>query len=173
MVPVRLCPLVLVADDNADLADSLGWCLEAVGYRTAVAYDGRQAIESACALRPSIVILDLAMPRVDGYAAAREIRAVLGEDVLMIAHTAWGHEGARQRTMEAGFNHHVVKTTELTVLLRLLTGYEKQLVTTAAMVPARRIEAALPTSEPGRRYLADATPTAPLCRPLLVEIASA
>ncbi|MDQ6620684.1 MAG: response regulator [Pseudomonadota bacterium] len=113
---------IVVADDNADLADTLAWCLRMEGYETVIAYDGRQAVAAARAAQAKIVILDLAMPQLDGYAAAREIRALLGPDVLIIAHTAWGDGLARQRTREAGFDHHLVKTTDLRVLLELLAA---------------------------------------------------
>jgi DNA-binding response OmpR family regulator len=113
-------PSVVIADDNTDLAESLAWCLGAAGYRTEVAHDGTQAVAAARRVRPAIVILDLGMPHLDGYAAGREIRALLGDRVLMIAHTAWGDDAARQRTREAGFDHHIVKTTNVGELLELV-----------------------------------------------------
>ncbi|MDQ6619659.1 MAG: response regulator [Pseudomonadota bacterium] len=117
-------PSVVIADDNEDLANSLALCLEVAGFETSVAYDGLQAVAAARALRPSAVILDLAMPRLDGYAAAQEIRALLGQDVLMIAHTAWGDDASRQRTRDSGFDHHVMKTTDIDVLLHLLAVHK-------------------------------------------------
>ncbi len=113
--------VVLVADDNADCANSLAWCLDGDGYRTLVAYDGIQAVEAALADRPSVAILDLGMPRLDGYGAARAIRAALGDRVLLIAHTAWGDDAARQSSNDAGFDHHVLKSEGLETLLALLS----------------------------------------------------
>lgn len=111
---------VVIADDNTDLADSLGWILRAEGLETIVTYDGDQAVKAAVACRPKVVILDLAMPNMNGFEAAQKIRTALGDEVLLIAHTAWGNEETRRHALESGFNHHVVKTGSVDALIRLL-----------------------------------------------------
>lgn len=113
--------VVLLADDNPDCANSLALCLELEGYHALVAYDGMKAVEVALANRPSVVILDLGMPHLNGYGAATKIRTAFGERVLLIAYTAWGDDMARQRSKAAGFDHHVVKgRDDVEALLRVL-----------------------------------------------------
>lgn len=112
---------VLVADDNVDSAQSLAMLLRTIGNVVEVAHDGMEAVEAAERFRPHAVLLDLGMPRLDGYGAARQIRAhPWGRDVLLIALTGWGQKEVRDRTHDAGFDAHLVKPVELASLAKLL-----------------------------------------------------
>jgi PAS domain S-box-containing protein len=111
---------VLVADDLRDSADSLARALEARGHTVHVAYDGAEAVAMAIALRPEIALLDLGMPKINGFDVCRQIRSTdWGGSVLVIAQTGWGQEQDRSRTREAGFDHHLVKPVDLDALTEL------------------------------------------------------
>lgn len=101
---------VLVADDNVDAAQSLRALLELGGHEVRVAHDGQEAVELAGPFRPELVFLDIGMPRMDGYQAARAIRALPGlEAVPLVAVTGWGAQDDRRRSREAGFDEHLLK----------------------------------------------------------------
>jgi CheY-like chemotaxis protein len=101
---------ILVADDNADGADSLAMLLQADGHVVLTAPDGRRAIEAAEAFRPDLILMDVAMPNLDGLEATREIRSrPWGHGIRIIALTAWGQDAERRRTREAGMDAHLVK----------------------------------------------------------------
>jgi signal transduction histidine kinase/CheY-like chemotaxis protein len=101
---------VLVADDNVDAADTLADLLGAKGCQVRVAYDGEQAVRLGAEFHPELVFLDIGMPRMDGYAAARALRALPGlQAVRLVALTGWGAEQDRARTEAAGFDHHLLK----------------------------------------------------------------
>jgi CheY-like chemotaxis protein len=96
--------LVLIADDNRDAADSLAAIVRDEGYRVHTAYDGREAIDAAARLRPDVVLLDIGMPKLTGYEAARLFRRQ--EDTarpVLIAVTAWVRESDKLRAQMAGF----------------------------------------------------------------------
>ncbi|HTL05187.1 MAG TPA: response regulator, partial [Gemmatimonadales bacterium] len=112
---------ILVVDDNRDAADSLGLLLGLPGNEVHVAYDGLHAIELAAELRPAVVLLDLGLPKLNGYATAERIRAEpWGKDMILIALTGWGQEEARQRSQESGFDAHLVKPVDPATLMREL-----------------------------------------------------
>jgi signal transduction histidine kinase/CheY-like chemotaxis protein len=112
---------VLVADDNVDAAESLSLVLSLQGHQTRTAHDGEEALSLARDFRPEVMILDVAMPRLSGHDLARRIRAEeWGSQVLLIAASGWGHEEDKQRSREAGFDHHLVKPVESATLERLL-----------------------------------------------------
>jgi CheY-like chemotaxis protein len=126
---------VLVVDDNAAALDTLALMLEVLGHEVRTAHDGSEAITRAEEFRPEVVLMDLGMPNVDGYAAAREIRArAWGREVLLVATTGWGQEDDRRRTREAGFDHHLVKPVDADNLRRILNGAVK--AATASALPA-------------------------------------
>ena len=113
---------VLVADDNWDAAESLALVLRFQGNEVRTASDGQQAVETAAAFRPHVVLLDIGMPRLNGYEAARRIREQpWGREMLLVALTGWGQGEDRRLTEEAGFDHHLVKPAEPAELKRLLT----------------------------------------------------
>jgi PAS domain S-box-containing protein len=112
---------ILVADDSQDGADSLAFLLRAAGHDVHVAYDGRTAIRLAGELTPDVVLLDIGMPEVSGYDVARAIRReAWGRNMRLIALTGWGQAEHRRRSLEVGFDDHLVKPVELDVLENLL-----------------------------------------------------
>ena len=112
---------ILVVDDSRDGADSLGFLLKAAGHDVLTAYDGRTAIALAAERRPEVVLLDIGMPEVSGYDVARAIRReAWGRNMRLIALTGWGQAEHRRRSIEAGFDDHLVKPVELDMLENLL-----------------------------------------------------
>jgi len=117
----RLPLKILVADDSQDGADSLAFLLKAAGHDVITTYDGRSAIQSAEFHRPDVVLLDIGMPEVSGYDVARAIRRESwGRPMRLIALTGWGQAEHRRRSLEVGFDDHLVKPVELDVLENLL-----------------------------------------------------
>ncbi|HEY0489280.1 MAG TPA: response regulator [Telluria sp.] len=113
-------PRVLVVDDNRDAADSLQALFEMENCSVATAYDGFEAVSAAQQSRPDMIVMDLGMPTMDGYEAARLIRSQPGsQSILMIALTGWGQSDARQRTFEAGFDHHLIKPVNFDEIRKL------------------------------------------------------
>jgi signal transduction histidine kinase len=101
---------ILVADDNVDAAEALALQLQFAGHDVRTANDGMQALEIAESFVPHVVLLDLGMPRMDGYETARRIRRLLwGKSATLVALTGWGQAEDRQRTSAAGFDAHLVK----------------------------------------------------------------
>jgi CheY-like chemotaxis protein len=114
-------PRILVVDDNRDSADSLASLLKLTGSKTKTAYDGLEAVEAAANFRPNVVLLDIGLPKLNGYEAARKIREQpWGSKIVLIALTGWGQEADRRRSSEAGFNRHLVKPVEYAQLTQLL-----------------------------------------------------
>jgi signal transduction histidine kinase/ActR/RegA family two-component response regulator len=122
-VPVLPNHRILVVDDNRDGARSLGLLLKLLGAEVEVVHDGPAALAIIPSYAPTVVLLDIGMPGMDGYEVARRIRErPAGRDVLLIALTGWGQEADRQRTTEAGFDHHLLKPADLAALESLLTS---------------------------------------------------
>ena len=112
---------ILVVDDNRDAALSLATVLQLSGYTTHVAYDGAEAVQVAAAVRPDVMLLDIGLPKLDGYEVARKIRAQpWGEAMVLVALTGWGQEEDRRKSSEAGFDGHLVKPVDLDALMKLL-----------------------------------------------------
>jgi CheY-like chemotaxis protein len=112
---------ILVTDDSQDGADSLAFLLKAAGHEVWTAYDGRTAIRMAEELKPDVILLDIGMPEVSGYDVARAIRReAWGRNMRLIALTGWGQAEHRRRSIEVGFDDHLVKPVELDVLENLL-----------------------------------------------------
>ena len=117
---------VLVADDNRDAADSLAVILRLMGHEVRVAYDGEQALRAAPQFRPHAIVLDIGMPRVNGYDVASQARrAEWGRGVMLIALTGWGQQRDKARAAEAGFDHHLTKPVDAAALAALLSGAVK------------------------------------------------
>ena len=114
---------ILVADDNYDSATSLSILLNDAGYDVRTAGDGVQALETAAQFRPDIVLLDIGMPKLNGYEVARHFRRQpWGRNMLLIAVTGWGGADHRQQTAQAGFDHHLTKPVDPAALTRLLAS---------------------------------------------------
>jgi PAS domain S-box-containing protein len=104
---------VLVVDDNEDAADMLRFALEQLGFAVEVAADGPSALTRARAFAPTVAVLDIGLPIMDGYELARHLREAYGERLRLIALTGYGQVGDHQRAMEAGFDIHLVKPVDL------------------------------------------------------------
>ena len=127
---------VLVVDDNRDAADSLQSLFQLEGYAAQVAYGGAQALAAVEMAWPQLVVMDLGMPDMDGYEAARQIRQrAQGRDVLMIALTGWGQGEARARTEQAGFDHHLTKPVDFDAIAALLRAHLARQEGTATQTP--------------------------------------
>jgi CheY-like chemotaxis protein len=114
---------ILIADDVRDNADTLAELLRAYGHDVAVAYDGAEGVALGERFRPDVGLFDLAMPVMNGFDACREIRTrPWGQSVFMIAQTGWAQEDDRQRAREAGFDYHLLKPVDSSVLLKLLAN---------------------------------------------------
>ena len=121
---------VLVVDDQRDVADSLALLLRTLGWEVEVARDGEEAVIAAGRYHPDLVLMDIGMPRLDGYAACRRIREQpWGAPMTIVALTGWGQEDDRCKTQEAGFDGHLVKPVEPAVLLDLLNSWNPTLRT--------------------------------------------
>ena len=113
---------VLIVEDNADSRDVLRTALELDGHRVDSAADGPEGVELALARRPEIVLIDIGLPGVSGYDVARQIRSALGAGVVLIAVTGYGGAEDRRRALEAGFDTHLVKPIDPTVLTQLIAA---------------------------------------------------
>jgi CheY-like chemotaxis protein len=114
---------VLIVEDNRDSADSLRMVFELTGYDVTVAYTGPEGAEAARQVRPDLVICDIGLPGMDGYAVARRIRADLGADQpVLVALTGYGEAADRDRALAAGFDRHFTKPADPFALEAVLTA---------------------------------------------------
>jgi signal transduction histidine kinase len=114
---------ILVADDNNDALESLATLLQLSGHEVYTAANGAMALESAEQHRPEVALLDIGMPKLDGYEVARRIRAQpWGQRITLVALTGWGQDSDRKRSQEAGFDSHLVKPLDLDKLTELLAA---------------------------------------------------
>ena len=111
----------LVVEDNVDAARMLELALTIEGHQVRLAFDGRDAVEAAAAFHPDAIILDIGLPRMNGYDAARAIRQLPGlADVHIVAVTGYGQPAEREKSREAGIDDHLVKPIDIDVLLETL-----------------------------------------------------
>jgi CheY-like chemotaxis protein len=96
--------------------------IECMGHDVRVAVDGVQAVDLAAEFDPHIALLDIGMPRMDGYEAARRIREAKGDRIVLVALTGWGQGEDQQRAYAAGFDHHVTKPAEPDVLESMIAS---------------------------------------------------
>jgi len=116
---------ILVVDDNRDSAISLGMMLSLMGNEIRTAHDGSEGLEAAAAFRPDVMLLDIGLPKLNGYDVCRRIREQpWGKGMVIVALTGWGQEENKRRSTEAGFNHHMVKPVDPAALEKLLAGLE-------------------------------------------------
>ena len=121
-----LAKRALVVDDNADVADSLAMLLQSFGVDARACYGGAEALAKLKEFKPDIAFLDLGMPEMDGYQAARAIRATPeGKELSLVALSGWGDGEHRKRALEAGFDRHIVKPIEADDLAELLAAVGK------------------------------------------------
>lgn len=111
---------ILVVDDNTDSLESCTRFLRLAGNNVASAVDGPSAIDIAQSFRPDLVLLDIGLPGIDGYEVCRRLRAQPQlRDTVMVAHTGYGQQCDRQKSLEAGFDHHLVKPCDLAIVATL------------------------------------------------------
>ena len=103
---------VLIVEDNADQAQTLGVLLGLKGHQISIAASGPAAIEAARRVRPDVVLLDLGLPGADGFEVARQIRREHGEQVRIIVVSAYGTDNDRRQSLEAGCELHLVKPAD-------------------------------------------------------------
>lgn len=114
---------ILLVDDNRAWVDSLALILRDQGHTVYTAYGGRRAIEIAEDLKPEVVILDIEMPEVSGYEAARQLRRKLSKHrPTLIALTVWNDDMDKALAREAGFDHHLSKPMAFDDLVRFLAA---------------------------------------------------
>jgi signal transduction histidine kinase len=114
---------ILVADDNEDAADTLAMLLEVMGHTVQRANDGEAALEVAATFDPQLVLLDIGMPKLNGYETCKRMRAQTGgAGRTIVAVTGWGQPEDRKRSQAAGFDHHLVKPIDMASLSALLDG---------------------------------------------------
>jgi CheY-like chemotaxis protein len=119
--PATACRRVLVVDDNRDAAKSLAMLLKLMGHQVDTAHDGLEGVARAATFRADIILLDIGMPGLNGYEAARRIRQQNGHPApKLVALTGWGQEEDRRRSAEAGFDAHLVKPVDVAALTRLV-----------------------------------------------------
>lgn len=112
---------VLVVDDNEDSAESMALWLRLQGHQVEVAHDGEAALEAAERLQPDAVLLDLGMPKLNGYEVCKQIRLQpWGAGILIVAQTGWGQDEDRARTLAAGFDVHMTKPIDPAAIQDLL-----------------------------------------------------
>ena len=108
-----------------DAADSLAMLLKMMGNNVRTAYDGEEAVQAAGEFRPDVVLLDIGLPKMNGYEAARRIRQEpWGKNMVLIAVTGWGQEEDKRKSQEAGFDHHMVKPVDPQALMKHLAGVD-------------------------------------------------
>jgi CheY-like chemotaxis protein/two-component sensor histidine kinase len=112
---------ILVVDDNEDSAESLTILLSLAGHKTHTAHDGLEAFEAAETFKPDVILLDIGLPKLNGYEVAHKIREKpWGQAMVLVALTGWGQDEDRRRSREAGFNHHLTKPVDPLALTNLL-----------------------------------------------------
>jgi CheY-like chemotaxis protein len=119
-LPPRIGRRVVVIDDNPAAARAIQRLVTALGGECRVAHNGETGIAHIRELLPDIVILDIGMPRLDGYETCRRIRAEFGSDVIVVALTGWGQERDKQNAIQAGFDVHLTKPADPVALEQLL-----------------------------------------------------
>ena len=129
---------VLIADDNVDGAESLALLLGVMGHQVETAHDGAEALEALSTRRFDAAILDIGMPRLNGYDLAREIRRHdWGHDMLLIALTGWGQVEDKRRAYDAGFDRHLTKPVQAELLVTALSDLGSETGRTSEVEPPR------------------------------------
>jgi CheY-like chemotaxis protein len=112
---------VLLLDDNDDFLTSMAMLFELSGYEVKMARTGQEAMEMLRHYIPGAMVLDIGLPGMNGYEIAKQVRAdAKFKDIVLVALTGYGDETARQRTREAGFDHHLLKPASIEALLEVL-----------------------------------------------------
>jgi len=121
MMPPASRLKILVVDDNPDSATSMAMMLSMMGHETRTAHDGEAALATAEQFRPQVVLLDIGLPKLNGYEVAQRIRqAEWGTAMFLVAITGWGQDEDRRRSEDVGMDLHMVKPVEPGALDRVL-----------------------------------------------------
>lgn len=121
MTHARHAPLrILLAEDSPDIGECLAFVLRSAGHDVELVTDGLAAVHLARSYRPDVALLDIGMPKLDGFEAAWRIRKELSCAVRLIALTAWGRDEDKQRAERAGFDVHLTKPIDMNALLKML-----------------------------------------------------
>src|SRR5262245_61195874 len=113
---------VLIVDDVRDAADSLSMLVNLFGHESRVAYDGDSALKAAAEFDLDTALIDIALPRMDGYRLAASLLETASRSLLLVAVTGYGREEDRRRSKEAGFQFHLVKPIDCEELRALLAS---------------------------------------------------
>jgi CheY-like chemotaxis protein len=113
---------ILIVEDSDDNRESLQELLESEGHRVDTAMDGEQGVERAIAAHPEVALVDIGLPRLDGYEVARRIRAAGGSDIFLVALTGYGQPEDRTRAAAAGFDVHITKPLNFGHLREILSA---------------------------------------------------
>jgi CheY-like chemotaxis protein len=103
---------VLIVEDNPDGREMLCLLLEMAGHQVEAAADGQEGLELALRDHPDVAVIDIGLPRLDGYALAQRLRAAFGPDIYLITHTSYGQPEDRRRALAAGFDVHLTKPVD-------------------------------------------------------------
>lgn len=115
---------ILVVDDSSDSAESLALLLSLDGNETRIAYDGLEAMQAAATFKPDVMLLDIGLPKLNGYQVARKVRELpSGNEMRLIALTGWTEDAARSSSQAAGFDAHFTKPVDHAALTRLLAEF--------------------------------------------------
>jgi CheY-like chemotaxis protein len=117
---------ILIVEDNSDNRQSMTMVLQLLGHEVEEAPDGVKGVERAMAFRPQAALIDIGLPGMDGFQVAQEIRAGLGDGVMLIALTGYGQQEDRRRAHEAGFDALLVKPVEIEELSRVLAQMKSE-----------------------------------------------
>jgi len=129
---------VLVVDDNVDAAQTVAIFLELAGHEVKAVTDGMQALESALEYRPDVIVLDIGLPGIDGFQVAQRLRNTeQTKGALLICVTGYGQDSDRQRAVEAGFDHHLVKPADPYELTRLIDDWRMAPVARPSLAAVR------------------------------------
>ena len=114
---------VLVVDDNVSSAETLALLISLSGHSTQVVHSGMAALEAVAANPPDVILLDIGLPGMDGFEVARRVRQTDPDRrIILVAVTGYGQEEDRRKSLEAGFNHHLVKPVDLNQLESILAS---------------------------------------------------
>ena len=112
---------VMVVDDNVDTVATLAMLVKESGHDVRTAFDGTEVLEAVLDYRPHLVLLDIGLPGLNGLDVAKQLRQQPAlQNVVLVAMTGYGQEGDRQRSREAGFDHHLVKPGDFGKLLQIM-----------------------------------------------------
>jgi CheY-like chemotaxis protein len=139
LIAVEIAPVrILVVDDNRDSAASLAMLLSLSGHDVHQAHDGEEAVARAEELLPDVILMDIGMPKLNGYAATQRIREhEWSKDMFIVALTGWGQSADREHSRNAGCNSHLVKPVSLEALDALLAERQSEYANRESLIPDR------------------------------------